>query len=267
MNTTVPSKVYEILKKAVNGNIDNFIVHVDDPNKKGEGFLGQIFFISLKDRITGKELNFVVKQALSQESVREHHPIRNVFLNEIYFYTKLWPELSDFQERIPSPIRFLHLPKYFAATSEDNFERLLIENLKYQGFVMHEKEKVLEIEKIEFIFKIYGKFHAMSFAYKALNPAKYSELVKGVSDLWMVYSNKTSFQDSAKLAYEASLECFQPGVDDVIIEKCKDHINTAVGLFKKSLDNGQYTCVTHGDCWSNNMMFKYDVSIITFYVS
>lgn len=208
MNSIVSPKIYEILKKAVNGNIENFVISVHDPNKKGEGFLGQILFVSLQDKYTGKRLDFVVKQAFSEQNIRESHPIRDVFVNEIYFYKKVWPKLSKFQEKVPPKNRFVHLAKHFAAISEENFERLLLENLKSEGFVMHNKKEPLGIKQFEFIFKVYGKLHAVSLAYKALDLDGFSELVSGITDVWMTFRDNQRFQEAVKITYENSLECF-----------------------------------------------------------
>ncbi|XP_018566811.1 uncharacterized protein LOC108907557 [Anoplophora glabripennis] len=260
MDNAVVPKIYETVKKAVNGDIENYEIIVQGSNEKGEGYLGQIFFLTLRDKTTGKQLNIVVKQAFSEQAVREIGPIRDVFLNEIYFYTKVWPKLQKFQERIPKEYRFTHLANCLATISEENFERLVLENLKCQGFVMHDKKQVVEKEKFEFIFKLYGKFHAMSFAYKALYPEEFSELTRGFREVFEKFFEKEVTVDFHKYAHEQCLENLEPGVDDAIIEKYRHYVDDVVKLFMDSLANGKYTAIIHGDCWSNNMMFKYDDS-------
>lgn len=262
MNSVEP-KIYEIVKKAVNGDIENFEISVQDPNKKGEGYLGQIFFICLKDKRNGKHLNYVVKQAFSDKTIRDFTPIRNIFLNEIYFYTTAWPKLLKFQGGIPKTYHFNHIAKCFATIPEENFERLVLENLKLQGFVMHDKKKALEKEKFEFIFKLYGKFHSASLAYKALHPEEFSEMTKSFHDIFAKFFDNKAFADVNKYTHVQCLESLQPGVDDAVIEKYKHYVDDGVKLFKDTLVNGKYTALIHGDCWSNNMMFKYDVSLIS----
>lgn len=260
MNSTVPPKIYEAAKKAVNGDIDNYVVTVKEQNKKGEGYLGQVFFISLQDKRTGKDLSLVVKQAFFESTVREFSPIREAFLNEIYFYTTVWAKLSRFQEKIPPEYRCDKIGRCLATIPEENFERLVLENLKEQGFAMHDKKKALEKEKFELIFKSYGKFHAMSFAYKALNPEAFSELTKGIIDVYAKFAEKDNFKDFVKFTHEQCLENLQSRAEDEIIEKYRHYTDGAIELFLQSLVNGKYTAIIHGDCWSNNMLFKYDVS-------
>lgn len=261
MTERIPHKIYEVLKSAVKGDIEDFTVSLNDFNKKGDGYLGQVFFVVLRHKSNGKQLNFVVKQAFCEQNIREFHPIRDAFTNEIYFYTKLWPKLQEFQKIIPPRLRFDHLAKCLAVNPEENFEKLVLENLKGQGFVMHDKRKALDMEKFESIFKLYGKFHAISFAYKTLKPEEFSELAKAVTDVWVSFSQKQVFQDAIMLAHRQCFDNLEQGADDAIIEKYKHYLEDGMDVFRKSLTNGKYTIAVHGDCWSNNMMFKYDVSI------
>ncbi|XP_018566827.1 uncharacterized protein LOC108907571 [Anoplophora glabripennis] len=260
MNNAVPPKIYELVKKAVNGDIENYEISEQDSNKKGDGFLGEVSFISLRDKTTGKQLNIVVKQAFSEQTVRESNPIRDIYLNETYFYTEVWPKFFKFQEGIPKANRFSNLAQCLATISEENFEGLALENLKSEGFVMHDKRKVVEKEKFEFIFKLYGRFHAISFAYKALHPEEFSELVEGFYGVNEEMYEKEAFLDYCKYIYRQGLEGLQPGVDDAVIEKYRHYVDDGVKLYMGCLVNGKYAAINHGDCWSNNMMFKYDSS-------
>lgn len=265
MSAKVPQKIYEVLEKAIDGNIEDFAISVNDSNKKGDGYIGQIFFVTLQEKNYGRRLNFVVKQAFSEQNIRELHPIRDAFITEIYFYTELWPKLREFQERIPATLSFDHLARCYAATREENFERLVLEDLKEQGFVMNDKRKVMDREQLEYIFKVYGKLHAISFAYKALKPGEFSELTEVVTDVWVSFSKKQIFQDAIKLAYRQCFDNLEPGVDDAIIDKFRHYLDDGMEVFCKSLVNGKYTAIVHGDCWSNNIMFKYDVSVIEYF--
>lgn len=256
----VPPKICDMLKKLLDNDIGNVTVSVCDSNGNATGS-GLIFRVSVQDKNNGKELHFVLKQALSGE-IRDLFPIRDVFLNEVYFYTSMWPNFLKFQEKIAPSCRFVHLPECLATMIEDGFESLVLEDLSYQGFVNHDKKKALEKDQFENIFKMYGKFHAMSCAYKALKPLEFSELTKGLSDLSNIFLENKLLQYRIKLVHRQCLDIFHNGVDDTVIEKYKHYIHDGVELFQKSLTNYKYPFIVHGDCWSNNMMFKYDVSTV-----
>ncbi|XP_018566830.1 uncharacterized protein LOC108907575 [Anoplophora glabripennis] len=258
MNQVVPLKIFDILKDVVQGDIEHFLVTVHGSNKKGEGYLGEMFFVSLKDKRNGNQLNVVVKQAFSEENIRNLFPIRDAFLNEIYFYKKVWPKFKKFQEVIPSAYRFDNVAKCLASLSKDHYESLVLENLKYDGFVLQDKKETLKRDTFEFIFKVYGRFHAISFAYKELNPEEFSELINEFTDVWKTFGGLKTFQESIRLTQEQSLDSLKPGVDNEVIEKYRHYLDDGVEMLHKSFISSKYVCITHGDCWSNNMMFKYD---------
>ncbi|XP_018566809.1 uncharacterized protein LOC108907555 [Anoplophora glabripennis] len=261
MCSVVPSQVHEVLKNVVKGDIENFEVVIHDANKKGDGFLGDMVFITLKNKQSEEVFDLVVKQAFTKQTVRDTNPIRQVFMNEIYFYTKVWTRLNKFQERIPVQFQFHKLPKYFTSISEEVSEKLVLENLKLQKFEVHNKKIPLGKQYYELIFREYGKFHALSFAYKSFYPEEYVNLAKGLLDIYLDFINRDGFSAAIKSVNDTVMDFLQPGLDDAVIEKFRPYIENYVELFKNSIDcNAKYSVITHGDCWSNNMMFKYSVS-------
>ncbi|XP_018566810.1 uncharacterized protein LOC108907556 [Anoplophora glabripennis] len=259
MSNTGPPKVLEVLKDIVKSDIDNFEVIVHEGNKKGEGFLGEIVFITMREKNSDQNLNFAVKQAFDKKTIRDAHQIRKVYLNEIYFYTETWPILERFQERISPKYRFQKIPKCFATVSEEFSEKLVLENLKYQGFEVYDKKKPLDKEHFELIFKEYGKFHAVSFAYKALHPDSYARLVSGTTNLFLSMATRDYFEKGNIYTHETCLKGLVPGTDDAVIERYKLYPEICNKLFLESVDCAtKYAVIVHGDCWSNNMMFKYD---------
>ncbi|KAJ8926031.1 hypothetical protein NQ315_009886, partial [Exocentrus adspersus] len=260
MSDVVPAQIHEILKKIVEQDIDNYEITVHDANKKGEGYLGEILFLKLEEKNNSKQvLELVVKQAFTSETIRNVVPIREVFQNEIYFYTQVWKRLNKFQERIPSRYHFQKLARCIASVSDLNSEKIVFENLKFLGFELQDKKLPLSKEQFELIMKEYGKFHALSFAYKALCPDNYAELVKELQDVYSTLINGEGFQSGMKIVNEICMENLKGTVDERIIEKYKLYTDNYVEMFQDSLDcRTKYTVITHGDCWSNNMMFKYD---------
>ncbi|KAJ8926046.1 hypothetical protein NQ315_009901 [Exocentrus adspersus] len=260
MCDVVPAEIHEILERAVKDNIDNYEITVHDANKKGEGYLGEILFLRLEEKNNSKQvLELVVKQAFTKQEIRNVTLIREVFQNEIYFYTHVWQCLNKFQERIPSRYQFRKVAKCFASVLDDKAEKIVLENLKFQGFELQDKAVPLSKEQFELIMKEYGKFHALSFAYKALYPEDYAELTKELKDVYSRFIASQEFQAGIKITNEICIENLQGCIDEKIMEKYKLYPENCVEMFQDSIDRTtKYTVITHGDCWSNNMMFKYD---------
>ncbi|KAJ8926074.1 hypothetical protein NQ315_009930 [Exocentrus adspersus] len=252
-------ELLQFLKNALGiHSADNFRMVVHTPNKKGDGFLGDILFVTLEDSHLAYHL--VVKQAFTDASVREMHPIRNVFLNEIHFYTNIWPRLDQFQARVPERYRFQNLPRCFGASAEERSERIVLENLKRQGFQVHDKKQPLDGEQYEMIMKVYGRFHALSFAYKALHPEEYAGLQLGLRNAFWDLLQRDFFKRGNVETHRICLQGLS-GVDDAVTEKYSRYPERCNDLLRESLDcRTEYTVILHGDCWSNNVMFKYEES-------
>ncbi|KAJ8963395.1 hypothetical protein NQ318_018873 [Aromia moschata] len=259
MSVVVPEKIYNLLKSVVDRSLENYSIYVLDPNKKGEGFLGEMCYVSLEDKVSGKVLNFVVKQAFENEKVRERHHIKEYYLNEIYFYTKVWPAFIEVQKEVGLPDAFDKIPKCYCTSSKNGQETLVLKNLKIEGFSIYDKKKPLDKEHFELIFRQYGRFHALSFAYKMLHPLEYDELSKGLTVSFRILTKQTGFITYVERVFNNALESLDPENDAKVLEKSKRYVGNVLEIFDDSCNyKGKYSVILHGDCWSNNMMFKYD---------
>ncbi|XP_018566834.1 uncharacterized protein LOC108907578 [Anoplophora glabripennis] len=258
MCSVVSPEIYETLKEVVKEDIQNFEIVIHDGNKKGDGFLGDMVFVTMENKQSHEAIHLVVKQAFLNRSARDTVPIRQVFINEIYFYTKVWTRLNKFQERIPMQFQFHKVPKYFTSILEEASEKLVLENLKFQKFEMYNKRIPVDKQHFELIFREYGKFHALSFAYKALFPEDYADLIKGTINIFLNFTNRDGFANAVKVINDFAMDSLQPGIDDAVIEKFRRYVENHTELFRDSLTcKTKYSVITHGDCRSNNMMFKY----------
>ncbi|KAJ8957802.1 hypothetical protein NQ314_006477 [Rhamnusium bicolor] len=140
-------------------------------------------------------------------------------------------------------------------------KKIVLENIKFKNFVTIPKTKTFDRDHLEYIFKQYGKYHALSFAYRMLNPEGYAELSKGFADVYLDLTEREAFSQGIDIIHELCLESLQPGEDDDVIQKYKYYVGNGTKIFQNSNNYvGNYSVILHGDCWSNNMMFKYDES-------
>ncbi|KAJ8926032.1 hypothetical protein NQ315_009887 [Exocentrus adspersus] len=261
-NSLISPQIHEALSRALDsGNVDDFEITVHDPNKKGEGYLGEMLYVTLKDRKTLQDKHLIVKQAFAEQPLRDALPIRTAYVNEINFYIEVWPRLDEFQKTIPEEYQFHKVPRCFASISDENSEKLVLENLRFQKFRTHEKRAPLNDDYYKLLMKEYGRFHAVSFAYKHLHPEEYAGLVANLEDMYEDFGDIEFFPKQLRGIFELSLKSLQPGRDDAAIARFKPYIPDCMEEFTAAATcRTRYTCLTHGDCWSNNMMFKYDES-------
>ncbi|KAG5868943.1 hypothetical protein JTB14_015095 [Gonioctena quinquepunctata] len=256
MAQDLPEAVINLLERCFGEDISCFTVKIEDnTNKNVDGFLSDIIYFSLTNITTNEETNLVVKKALlTQGPFRK--TMSSVFQNEIYFYEKLWPVLQQFHGKSPNAKTFLGVPIFYGATKEEGYERILLPDLKMQNYIMHDKREVLEREKLEYIFDFYGQYHAISIAYREMERHDFFQYTKPLKNNFAtIFSSEreSSFMDTI----------MQKALDVIVQQKHKNEFERFTKesgqIIANCLDyDGKYPVLLHGDCWSNNMMFKYD---------
>ncbi|XP_050514594.1 uncharacterized protein LOC126889913 [Diabrotica virgifera virgifera] len=224
----------------------------------GEGFSGNVIFISITDKQRTKGLDIVVKQSNLNENVRDAIPVHTLYKNESYFYNRIWPELCKLQKTLPNIHRLNNIPKCFATDVHKDKECLIMENLMTQQFETIEKTATFSNEEVKYILTKYGKFHGLSFAYKAQYPDNFNEFCKMLSPYWKVQGDGKLFVSCLKDAVKKCEKYFGSSKDSKVTEALEKFSKNCVDLYKNSVTyRGNYGVITHGDCWSNNMMFKF----------
>ncbi|XP_066145024.1 uncharacterized protein [Euwallacea fornicatus] len=251
----------DALKSQLNGivagvaklnNFVNYAMDIDFNMQIGDGFVGHFYMADIVDKDSNQVLQIAIKKSSGID-----FDFNTTFKNEVIFYTEIYPILDTIQKTAPLPIPFNNVPVLLSSSLEPRKEYLAMENLKKQGFVLYDKQKCLDREHLKFIFEVYAKFHALSFLVKKRDYTSFKKCHEGLTNIFDI------FLDCSTKIFE---KCVFSAVDaldhqSVIYEDLKDLPKYSMTTLKKALHyTGQYTCSTHGDCWSNNMMFKYSES-------
>lgn len=261
MNPVCEQGVVDLLESAVNSKLENFEVEFHGGNEKGEGFLSEMTFISLKNKKTGEDYNLIIKMARSNNETGYSKDFMTFsFRSEINCYTKVFPAFLKFQKLYPEVRTFDNYPKCYATCLEKGFEKFALQNLKTQGYELHPKSKMINQNLYEQIFKMYGEFHALSFALKHHQPEEFSRLTKNLTNNWLKF-NESDYANNIITYFLGKIrEYLEEDGEDKIIEKLEKYRTNFVNIFNESVScsvsNG---LLLHGDCWSNNLMLKFDV--------
>ncbi|KAB7499288.1 hypothetical protein Anas_04956 [Armadillidium nasatum] len=154
-------------------------------------------------------------------------------------------------------------PKYYAGSFEKGREAFLTENLRKQGFVLHDRRKGQDFNHASLVMGELGRFHASSLLLEdSIAPKTFEETFDNFEESWLDVNNQgfNAFLDILKSQVQSSIKYLNeyPKYD-----KC-------VKWFQANFDSmGQYfldglkstkpfEVITHGDCWTNNMLFKYN---------
>ncbi|GJQ81313.1 hypothetical protein Trydic_g20526 [Trypoxylus dichotomus] len=161
-------------------------------------------------------------------------PIDKAFANEVHFYNFVYPAYSKFLEGHHVEDGFRNAPRCYG-TWQKNI--IAMENLKIKGYRLFNcREEIMNEIHITLSLKSFAKFHAISFAFKDQEREKYDQLVENCCDL---------LQDQK-----------DPVEDAEILNRCK--FEELLATIINPRDTSDYSILSKGDCWSNNMLFLYD---------
>lgn len=238
--------------------ISDYEVEVNSASEKGDGYLGVISTVNLiKEH---KRLNLILKTAETNEELRKKIVVRKAYLREIYIYNRVFPVFKNFQREHGLRTGFNAFAKMYGSCEEDCKECLILENLKEIGYTLWNRKVPMNSEHVELVFTEYGKFHALSLAMRDREPETFTEVTK---DLRHVFENAYSpeeFEHAIKMSLEKGFKAVKG--DDRATEGFRKFSSTLKTFLIEELTLPEYQIViTHGDCWCNNMMFKYEVSL------
>ncbi|XP_072379899.1 uncharacterized protein [Diabrotica undecimpunctata] len=246
---------------AKENGLSDYQVIVNAGSSKGDNFLGVINTITVKSG--DKTLDLILKSAQTSEALRKAAPVHEIYGREIYLYNRVFEEFKKFEKEHNIKDPFNSRPKAYLCSSKNGHESLLMENLKSKGYKLWNKKNPMNPGHIKAVLKEYAKFHAISLAMKDKSPEQFSNLTSNIS--------KDVFDESAAFSSDETLQQFITSVvnngyealaDDPELTDCIKNLEGRIlDIYRNEIDKEKYKLViTHGDCWCNNFLFKYEDS-------
>jgi len=187
---------------------------------------------------------------------------RLIFDTECKFYCLILPKLDKLLQ--DSGVPRLCVPKFLHQFSNATFEGLVLQDMSSAGYRLYPKQRSMDWAHFELMAQQMATLHAASMVLlKSRDPALLEALIsmrdnyvtcirnKGTSDFF-----EGALQNTLKILEQAG------GYDNVasflkktLVGKCA---STCVEL--TAMEYPPFYTISHGDCWNNNFMFKYDAS-------
>ncbi|CAG9863302.1 unnamed protein product [Phyllotreta striolata] len=252
----------EIMKRK---GIDNYELEVTESNSKGDGYSGQMRFVKVVTK-EGKNnsvvYELVLKAGRESEKLREVCPMEDVYLREIHMYTEVFPAVEKLQREFNIKTSYKHYPKLFNFCKEDKKETLIFQNMKQIGYEVHERKQMQNLEHVLFVFRTYAKWHGASLALKIKKPELFHDLTKGMTDLMGDLLIESKMIDSIGDYFTKALNLLKRNGREEVAKKIEENCDVEKIVTKLTLstdkDAEKEAVILHGDCWNNNMMFKYE---------
>ncbi|XP_068229655.1 uncharacterized protein [Palaemon carinicauda] len=183
-----------------------------------------------------------------------------LFEKEANFYLNVVPDLNSALEE--AGMEALNLPKCYHVSLNPGQERAYYEDLRERGFMMVDRRDGLDAAHITLVLKELAKLHAASRLIQESSPEQTLE-----------ERYDPSLKDWLNLGEEAN---------EVLTPMLQGYLNQARGILKDAgeekrildwieslganlredliskMQSDTFGCICHGDCWSNNILFRYE---------
>ncbi|XP_075977895.1 uncharacterized protein LOC142977705 [Anticarsia gemmatalis] len=179
---------------------------------------------------------------------------REAYRREIIYYRNIVPKLLEIQRAFKN-IEGLKMkfPNCIFTSAEYDKEAIALQGIYENGFRFRNRFHPMDFTHAVLVMKDLGKLHALSFALAKKYPVEYEE-ISAMCSKDVQYSVAGPVPNSMKGFYDASVAVVQ---DSNIKRKLKElgpHILTV--LHKCTLADS-FSTICHGDCWTNNIAYKY----------
>ncbi|XP_060532513.1 uncharacterized protein LOC132705723 [Cylas formicarius] len=252
--------VRELIDKIfANRNIGNFDVTYSGNSENGDGYLGDIIFAQVTPK-NGKTRthHLVLKFGKRGEDLRKKFPVRLAFEREIHMYGNVFPAFQQFlKEKNLEPFDFL--PECFGTFISEDYEAIALQNLKAISYDIRGRTFPLDAAHIKLTMEAYGKWHATSLALAEQNPKLFGEL-SNIQSLWPILGETESFKVLFGQAEEDVTKILTDNNEFDLLRKFKQKFHGKIYDTWREVvvQELEPRVITHGDCWSNNFMFKYE---------
>jgi len=239
-------------------NVGNYELKISAGSEKGDGYVSYVTGVEILGE--NKNLYVIIKNAPKEEA-KEFRAImlaRELFLREIFFYDKIYPAFRDFQRKNNVKKPFDNVCRMYKSIDTDCNEKLVLQNIRKDGYDLWNRLKQMDHAHVQLVFETYAKLHSTSYMLRDKKPDVYKSLLLDYTDLLseLMLGNmvKTTLSEVLKLV----VKLFESEKNIAnAVQKLQDEYEDYINLMKIK---GKNSVIGHGDCWSNNMMFKYEDS-------
>ncbi|BES95776.1 transferase activity, transferring phosphorus-containing groups [Nesidiocoris tenuis] len=247
----------------MSGNDDASVRRIDNVVKesalaKGENYLSTISRTSADVWLSSGEIqkvSCILKDQHQSPLLKQMSVEAGFFLREIEMYRDVLPKMKSLMEAIgdrKEPI----WPECFGYRL---YDQIALEDLKNCGYVMADRRKQLDLEHTLFTLRQIAEFHAISCVLHERSQIPVDLFGK---IFWARNLDQTKEEiDGMLFRLVEALE--QWGYE---WHEAKSRLEEAIPLiwsevkqFFNSCNNG-LTVLNHGDCWTNNFLFRYENS-------
>nr|XP_045591192.1 uncharacterized protein LOC123753250 [Procambarus clarkii]XP_045600635.1 uncharacterized protein LOC123759574 [Procambarus clarkii] len=235
---------------------------VRDLAGKGDHFSSTVTSVEVKFSLMGKHnvVSYVVKISphRSEDHLADFH--LSMMKKENEFFKEILPQLnSELNSLGHSNLR---MPRWLYTSLEEDKELIFLEDLRPLGFKVFDCKVGLDVDHTNLVLKELARLHAASLLLKAKTPLQdLAQTFPHIAEDW------TSLSENAKKMHNKTCSGSLAGAEALLTNMkgyevarrwLAKHQNNSLDLVKHFLvRNPKFDVICHGDCWVNNVQFRY----------
>lgn len=240
-------------------------MEIKDGTKKGDNYMSDIKRIKFDAILkSGKQvkISLIMKTVPTTEYHRAMLKEMGLFEREIMMYRDITPrmedilvEFSDFTD-----------PMWGQIICSKGNERIFFHDLAGCGYVMANRKKGLDLNHCLLVMRSLAKFHATSVIAMDRGLIPFNFFIKHVFKNGETHKlMKEYYRQAMKYLLSSMEERWEPEWLPMI-ERLRTKFLPIIGdqvLGFMDYNADQFNVMNHGDCWVNNIMFKYGLDSVT----
>ncbi|XP_041969642.1 uncharacterized protein LOC121726368 [Aricia agestis] len=245
-----------IRRKIKENNIKGKDATVSVIGQAGDNFGAAVRVISIKNE--KEDFKIIVKVTSNVTRLLNETNILAVitFTNEITMYKEVLPMMTQLQKNVGiEPSDMFPVPICYGASNETPHEIILLEDLRKEKYVMLDKFKPLPNDTIKLILRTVAQYHSLCFVLKEKCPEEYTGFCNKLMNMNAVETLLQYTQTFKTIGQQISQMFEDKLTANIIVKTINEQIDKKFRM-EKSEKGSKYLIIVHGDCWTNNFLFK-----------
>lgn len=239
---------------------ENVNINVQPVGEAGDNYVANVKRITMEK--DGEAFKIIAKVAPRNEMIRSLGNTHLIFRNEHVMYSEVLPKFTELEKAatIPEENRLRYATCYGTYLEPPN-EIILLEDLCVPGFKMLDRFISLTDDNVRLILKNFAMLHSLSYALKDQEPETFDKLCASLVNIYAlmadvpeIVSMYDNFDADVQLLFDE--EKYKNALGNISAQ-----FLPRVSELVKIEASSKFSVVHQGDPWTNNIMFRLEVSI------
>ncbi|XP_042218372.1 uncharacterized protein LOC121863698 [Homarus americanus] len=263
-NNITETYVEKVLKADKGNDAQLTSWSIKDFTQKGDNYATVVTSVSVNFSLHGQNqsVSYVVKINPQRDLGKDFSDMFGaIFRKEAEFYEKIIPLLNS--ELTTLGLRQLRMAKWYYSFLEEGREMIFLEDLRPRGYQMFDRRKGMDVPHATLVLQELARMHAASRFLQARTPDQdLLDKFKTIKTDWLncTDSGGQMFHNMISTHFSIAEELLHKVEGYEVAEQwiIKNKGDCSSILASQLMRNAKFDVICHGDCWNNNLLFRYN---------